>query len=81
MKGKSMQNKIIAPVAAISLMATFLSGCAGLPKLYNDDYKKVCRLGDTFQECCEKRELQKKKDKKFYNLGSCQREGITMILC
>jgi hypothetical protein len=77
MKGNSMKNKTIASVAAISLMATFMSGCAGLPKPQtNDDSKKTCRPTDTFLECCEKRELEKKKDKKvYYSTGSCPREG------
>ena len=61
-------------VAAASLVAVFMTGCASLPDLYKGGKKdNVCKPGDTYQECCEKREL--KKPLKYRFGGACDRNG------
>lgn len=61
-------------VAAASLIAVFMSGCASMPDVYKGAPKgKVCKPGDTYEECCEKRELQKPLKYRFG--GACERNG------
>ena len=61
-------------VAAASLIAVFMTGCASMPDLYKGAEKdKICKPGDTYEQCCEKREL--KKPLKYRYAGACLRES------